>query len=123
MLSQSPALPIVFPEHLIQKNMIPNVSLEDIDYEILEAACILVNISQGIPIPNTYAGFSSRLPISTPSSSHKYYSSSNTIHYLEESTIAFSATEQISRSPTDIDGSTVSRWRPQQSLWSFPGRS
>lgn len=123
MLSQTPSLPIVFSEHLIQKNMNPNVSVETIDHEILEAACILVNISQGILTPKTYTGLSSHLPISTPSSSHTYHSSSDTIRYLEESPITFSATEQISRTPTDVDGSTVPRRRPQQSLWSFPGRS
>jgi len=123
MLPQNHALPIVFPEHFIQKNMTPNVSLENIDHEILEAASILLNISQGIPIPKPYAGFSSHPPVSTPSSSHKYYSNSNTIQYLEEQALAFSATEQVSRTQTNVDGSTVSRWRPQQSLWSLPGRS
>ncbi|KAI4726449.1 hypothetical protein E4T49_05826 [Aureobasidium sp. EXF-10728] len=49
MLSQSPAAPIVLPKFPIQKSMNPNASLENIDYEVLEAACILVNISQGIP--------------------------------------------------------------------------
>ncbi|KAI4846468.1 hypothetical protein E4T44_05044 [Aureobasidium sp. EXF-8845] len=41
MLSQTLALPIVFPEQYIQKIMNHNVSLENIDHEILEAAYIL----------------------------------------------------------------------------------
>ncbi|KAG9996674.1 hypothetical protein KCU78_g17340, partial [Aureobasidium melanogenum] len=123
MLSQIPAVPIVFPEHHIHKNMNPNVSVENIDLEILEAACILVNISQGIHIPQTHTNFVSDLPISTPSSSYKNHLNSNTIHRLEEQAIAFSISEQISGKPTDIDGSTVSRWRPQQSFWSLPSRS
>jgi hypothetical protein len=123
MLSQTLALPIVFPEQPIQKNMNPNVSLENIDHEILEAACILVNISQGIAIQNTHADLGSHIPITTPSSSHQYYSNNNTNRYLEESPMTFPTNEQISRIPTNVDDSTVPRWRPQQSLWSFPGRS
>ncbi|KAI5208616.1 hypothetical protein E4T39_01267 [Aureobasidium subglaciale] len=42
MLSQIPAVPIAFAEYMpIQKNMNPNVFSENIDYEVLEAACIL----------------------------------------------------------------------------------
>jgi hypothetical protein len=123
MLSQTPAVPIVFPEHYIHKNMNPNASVENIDLEILEAACILVNISQGIHIPKTHTDFVTHLPISTPSSSYKHHLNRNTIHHLEEQAIAFSLSEQVSGTPTNIDGSTVSRWRPQQSFWSLPSRS
>jgi hypothetical protein len=123
MLSQTLALPILFPEQAIQKNMNPNVSLENIDHEILEAACILVNISQGIATQDTHAGLGSHLPLSTPSSSHEYYFTNNTNRYLEESPMTSLTNEQISRIPTNVDGSTVPRWRPKQSLWSLPGRS